>query len=1646
MISNNGGLIDVAAGGATLSSDIGFNDGATVLVEGGQTLTLNHSGILGGTVNANGTIEVALFSTFNGATVKLGNNGQSGGQVVVDSGQKLNLKNSATITGGEYHFGGFSTQAQGGGSVLLSGGIADLDGTADPLTKQVTLTIVASNGTLDFVTMNGLTIVNNLDGTGGTLEVTGSLSDVRTALSNGTIYSPIGTSNTLTMTMDDGSGDTAFRVMSVDTSIAGSPAVQLTDTNGKIVNDGLIDVAAGNATLSTDIVFNDLGTVQVEGGQKLTLAYSGIRGGTVNANGTIEVAHNSTFHGATVNLGNDGQSGGQVLIDSGQKLNLEHDATITGGVFAIAVGRLQAVGDGSVVLLSGIGIGDLNGSNPDVTLTIESSGGTLGFVTMVGLTIDPVLDGTNGALQVTGSLSDVSAALYNGVNFTPADYNTNTTDTLNISVADIQGNIAFKTFDVTTASGAAPIVQLTETSGAIRNNGGLIDVAGKTALSSDVVFNGGATVQIEANKTLTLAHTGIWGGTISDYGTVKIAENSVIGNVTLNIDSGGDLVVVGGKTFTLSGTDTIANSGAIDVNGNLMVAGSVTLNGSGTMTLNNATIDNTDNASLTNNGNTIIGTGQIGSGSSNVLTLYNAASASIEASGGTLAFKTHSPIVNDGTLAAASGGTLQINAGNIQNAGNIDILSGGLLKIANPNGMLTLSNGGTLSLSGGTIDATQTETLKNVDNTISGYGIIGSGDGNLTLINAAGGIIDANGGTLTIDTGANTITNNGAMQASAGATLQISSDTNGTGAFGTQGGIVTFDHAVGNGLSVDFNVATADTLVLNDVAAFQGMLVSFGSADVIDLNNVTGLTSINYDGTTSTLQVLDSTSVVVVSLSLTGTYTTSNFMLSDLSDGEPNTWQIAYVNTGPAGIAGNPIRLALVDPSEGRAAGPITLTFTEVPSDWNLNEGTNVGDGTWIVQTSDPAALTVTTPSDFVGARVLHVAETWTNADGSTGSAFVDDNVEAYAPGSPIFALFGDDTLTGTGASDLFVFAQPIGNDTIYNFSAGSDKIDLIGFADIANFGDIQITDDGGGNAVITLGVGETITLNGVNAALLTADDFVFDQTPVTDNAGSMVVSDGAVLPLSGTINNSGTIALNSSGHQTELQIIGNGITLDGGGRLTLSDNSIIVGTNSSDVLTNVDNTVSGAGQIGAGDGKLTLVNGALGTIAATIAGSPLTLNTGATIVNEGILAAKGGNLRISDRVIGNGTLVILAGALELAALCAADVLFSTSANADGTLVIDHATDFTGKIYNFAGTGTQFFDAIDLKDIAYQGTSVVYSDHSGTDTGGTLTVYDMSNAAVDTVHFGSGEFQTGNFLLTDDGQGGLLIAESSTLTSNTLASSISSGVTTFKLTTGIDNVTLDNGNHQLIATDQTLNNGDKISGGTGTDVLNVDIGNGDHSFTFGDGNHSDIGLTGFENLNLTDTSATSDHSVTVSFDANFDNNGTLTVDGSALNQLSGSNLTVDAHLATQDSFVFIGSSHADTLIGGAQADTITGGGGGDTMTGGGDGDTFVFNATTDSHPGVGNFDTVTDFAANLDHLDFAAIAGLNSDNQAINVHTASSSPVSIAAHTIDILASAGETVIFANASDTAQAVDAIDMEIHLAGGSQVASNDFILHH
>ena len=329
------------------------------------------------------------------------------------------------------------------------------------------------------------------------------------------------------------------------------------------------------------------------------------------------------------------------------------------------------------------------------------------------------------------------------------------------------------------------------------------------------------------------------------------------------------------------------------------------------------------------------------------------------------------------------------------------------------------------------------------------------------------------------------------------------------------------------------------------------------------------------------------------------------------------------------------------------------------------------------------------------------------------------------------------------------------------------DQIDLIGYAGFATFADVQahLTEDANGNAMITLADGQSIELDGVHAASLTETNFVFDQTPTLHNAGTMTISDGAFMPLSGTINNTGTIALSSTGDETDLQLIQYGVTLEGGGKVLLSDSdhNVISGTSSTVTLDNEDNTISGAGSLG--NGELSLANAgtinATGTHALVIdTGSNIVVNSGtleasgsgglmvlSAVENSGFLWANGANLTVQGAVTGTGTATIDGtGILDFEASSTANVVFGSGTG--GTLKLGDALHFNGTITGFDGA-----DVIDLENFDSAAASISYQANGG-GTGGTLTISDGVHIAELSL---VGNYSADNFDFAPDQLNGIAI-------------------------------------------------------------------------------------------------------------------------------------------------------------------------------------------------------------------------------------------------------------------------------------------------
>ncbi|WP_327440010.1 VCBS domain-containing protein [Pseudomonas donghuensis] len=541
---------------------------------------------------------------------------------------------------------------------------------------------------------------------------------------------------------------------------------------------------------------------------------------------------------------------------------------------------------------------------------------------------------------------------------------------------------------------------------------------------------------------------------------------------------------------------------------------------------------------------------------------------------------------------------------------------------------------------------------------------------------------------------------------------------------------------------------------------------------------------------------------------------------------------------GPAGVAGSPINLGLTDAVTH--ADVTTVSISGLPAGWTLNQGTDNGNGTWTVDQSSLDTLTVTTAADFVGARVLPVTMTWTNADGTVESEVIRDNVEAYAPGSPIFALSADDNLTGSSSADLFVFAQPIGNNVIHSFDAAADKIDLIGFTGVTGYADLSIANDANGDALVNIGSGQTVTLKGVDAADLSEANFQFDVDPLTNNAGTLSIADGAIMPFGGSIHNTGTIELGSAGSATHLEILFRGATLTGGGQVQLSDSAqnVIFGGSADTVLTNADNRISGAGQLGAG--QMVLVNA--GLILASGLNS-LVLDTGThTITNSGVLESTGtGGMTVASAVDNSGHLWANGGDLHLLA----DVTGNGNATIDGdaTLSFD-GTAHTSVAFHGEGAGTLVIaqaeaasslvgilglesdDMLTFGDLAFGANTQLSYNANASGAGGLLTVDDgVHRAEVNLL----GHYSVNDFQATDGGgEAGTQVSyhgeSSGTLVGSMAADVLSGG----------------DGNDIIVG----RGGEDTLSGGAGADVFayfNVNEG-GDHilDYNFAEGDTVDL--------------------------------------------------------------------------------------------------------------------------------------------------------------------------------------------------------------
>jgi Ca2+-binding RTX toxin-like protein len=124
-----------------------------------------------------------------------------------------------------------------------------------------------------------------------------------------------------------------------------------------------------------------------------------------------------------------------------------------------------------------------------------------------------------------------------------------------------------------------------------------------------------------------------------------------------------------------------------------------------------------------------------------------------------------------------------------------------------------------------------------------------------------------------------------------------------------------------------------------------------------------------------------------------------------------------------------------------------------------------------------------------IEALVLLDAGGTINGVGSDSNNLIQGNISANV----LVGGKGDDQLIGRGGADRFVFMAGDGGDTISDFShAEGDYVDLR-VPGITSFADVQAhAVDHGGYTTLDFGAAGSVTLIGIHAAQLQANDFIF--------------------------------------------------------------------------------------------------------------------------------------------------------------------------------------------------------------------------------------------------------------------------------------------------------------------------------------------------------------------------------------------------------------------------------------------------------------------------------------------------------------------------------------------------------------------------
>ena len=300
--------------------------------------------------------------------------------------------------------------------------------------------------------------------------------------------------------------------------------------------------------------------------------------------------------------------------------------------------------------------------------------------------------------------------------------------------------------------------------------------------------------------------------------------------------------------------------------------------------------------------------------------------------------------------------------------------------------------------------------------------------------------------------------------------------------------------------------------------------------------------------------------------------------------------------------------------------------------------------------------------------------------------------------------------------------------------------------------------------------VGGTIGTQG-GGSIATQAGNIAGLTNVTLTAGSTyTASDNSATEITGTLTNLGVVALASIGNEADLRVA-DGASLTGGGTISMvgneSTNRIFGLTNSgTETLTNVNNTILGAGSIGASN-LIEFINRSAGTINATSNTNALVITpttqtvvatpNGGGFVNQGLLesTAAAGLVLNGGQFNNQGGLIRASGT---------SIISSSSTVANGVYLESNVTisggtlsSLNGGILKTAGGQTANLDATTANGMTLIGTYVA-TDNSVTTINGdfvnTGTIQMASVGNVVELLLGGNSTLTGGGVITMSDQSG----------------------------------------------------------------------------------------------------------------------------------------------------------------------------------------------------------------------------------------------------------------------------------------------------